>query len=189
MSPGWDHGFCNAPSGAFLREQPLTLEASEIDQQSGLSPRAALAILTAVAGTAAAGGAASAPITSSRWYRKLDKPPWQPPDAVFGPVWTVIYALIAASMLTVRRRAGKPERVLFVLYGGNLALNLAWTLIFFRGRSPLAAGVEIVVLEATTVALVVRAWPISRLAALCLVPYALWVAFATALTWAIAARN
>ncbi len=54
------------------------------------------------------------------------------------------------------------------------------------GRSPLAAGVEIVALEGTTIALIVRAWPLSRLAALLLVPYALWVAFATALTWAMA---
>jgi benzodiazapine receptor len=81
------------------------------------------------------------------------------------------------------------QRPLFVPFGTNLALNLAWTLIFFRGRSPLAAGVEIVVLESTIVALVVRAWPLSRLAALLLVPYALWVAIATALTWAIWARN
>ena len=81
------------------------------------------------------------------------------------------------------------QRPLFVLFGTNLALNLAWTLIFFRGRSPLAAGVAIVVLESTIVALVDRAWPLSRLAALLLVPYALWVAFATALTWAIWAPN
>ena len=92
-------------------------------------------------------------------------------------------------MLIARGRAGNEQRPLFVLFGTNLALNLAWTLIFFRGRSPLAAGVEIVVLEGTTVALVVRAWPVSRLASLLLVPYALWVAFASALTWAIWARN
>jgi benzodiazapine receptor len=58
-----------------------------------------------------------------------------------------------------------------------------------RGRSPLAAGVEVVALEATTIALVVRTARISRLAALCLVPYALWVGFATALTWSIALSN
>lgn len=100
----------------------------------------------------------------------------------------MIYALVAASMLVVRGR-GDGQRPLFLLFGTNLALNLAWSLIFFRGRSPLAAGVEIVVLEGTTVALVVRAWPVSRLAGLLLVPYALWVGFATALTWAIWARN
>jgi tryptophan-rich sensory protein len=108
---------------------------------------------------------------------------------VFGPVWTVIYALIVASMLAVRARDDDRQRQLFVLYGTNLTLNLAWTLIFFRGRSPLAAGVEILVLEGTTVALVLRAWPLSRLASLLLLPYALWIAFATGLTWAIWARN
>jgi benzodiazapine receptor len=158
-------------------------------RSSGLSGRDAALILGAVAGTAAIGAVATTPVLSSRWYRRLEKPSWQPPGPVFGPVWSVIYALIAASMLVARARGGEQQRPLFVLFGTNLALNLAWTLIFFRGRSPLAAGVEIVALEGTTVALVVRAWPLSRLAALLLVPYAIWIAFATALTWAIWARN
>jgi translocator protein len=139
----------------------------------------------AVTATAGLGAAATGSEPSGRWYRGLDKPTWQPPDAAFGPVWTVLYALIATSMIVVGRR----ERPPWVLLGSNLALNLAWTVIFFRGHSPLAAGVEIVALEATTVALVVRARPVSRLAALCLVPYAVWVAFATVLTWAIWAAN
>ncbi|MFL5860334.1 MAG: TspO/MBR family protein, partial [Solirubrobacteraceae bacterium] len=146
-------------------------------------------VLGAVGATAGIGGLATTSALETRWYRRLKKPPWQPPGPVFGPVWTVIYALIAASMLLLREHGGQGQQPLFVLFGSNLALNLAWTLIFFRGRSPLAAGVEIVVLEGTTAALVVRAWPMSRLAALLLVPYALWVAFATALTWAIWARN
>ena len=158
-------------------------------RRSRLTPRGAACILTAVAATAGGGAVATTPALESRWYRGLDKPRWQPPGAVFGPVWTVIYALIAASMLVARGRGGNKQRPLFVLFGTNLALNLAWTLIFFRGRSPLAAGVEIVVLEGITVALVVRAWSVSRLAGLLLVPYALWIAFATALTWAIWARN
>jgi benzodiazapine receptor len=141
--------------------------------------------VAAVTATAGFGAAATGSEPSGRWYRALDKPTWQPPAAVFGPVWTVLYALIATSMIVVGRR-GRPP---WVLLGSNLALNLAWTVIFFRGHSPLAAGVEIVALEATTVALVVRARPISRLAALCLVPYAVWVAFAAALTWAIWAAN
>jgi benzodiazapine receptor len=157
-------------------------------REPGLRPADVAAILGAVGATAAIGALATTRALDTRWYRRLDKPRWQPPGPVFGPVWTVIYALIAASMLIARHR-GSDQRPLFVLFGTNLALNLAWTLIFFRGRSPLAAGVEIVVLEGTTVALIVRAWPVSRLAGLLLVPYALWVAFATALTWAIWARN
>jgi translocator protein len=158
-------------------------------REQGLTRWDVARILGAVSATAGIGAVVTTPALKSRWYRRLDKPPWQPPGPVFGPVWTVIYALIAASMLVARGRDGDSQRPLFVLFGTNPALNLAWTLIFFRGRSPLAAGVEIVVLEGTTVALVVRAWPVSRLAGLLLVPYALWVAFATALTWAIWARN
>ncbi len=57
------------------------------------------------------------PEHESRWYRRLRKPPWQPPGFVFGPVWTVIYAPIAASMLVVRRRGGDAQRPVFVLFG------------------------------------------------------------------------
>ncbi len=116
----------------------------------GLTARDVALILGAVGATAGIGAAATTPVLESRWYRRLRKPPWQPPGAVFGPVWTVIYALIATSMLVVRRRGGDAQRPVFVLFGTNLALNLAWTLIFFRGRSPLAAGVEILVLEGAT---------------------------------------
>jgi translocator protein len=158
-------------------------------RERGLAPRDGALIVGAVAATAGLGAVATTPALNTRWYRRLGKPRWQPPGPVFGPVWTVIYALIAASMLVARTRGGEGQRPLFILFGTNLALNLAWTLIFFRGHSPLAAGIEIVVLEGTAVALVVRAWPMSRLAALLLVPYALWVAFAAALTWAIWARN
>src|SRR3954447_12017956 len=106
---------------------------------AGLTARDVALIVGAVGATAGIGAAATTPVLESRWYRWLRKPPWQPPGPVFGPVWTVIYALIAASMLAVRRRGGDSQRPTFVLYGTNLALNLAWTLIFFRGRSPLAA--------------------------------------------------
>jgi translocator protein len=159
------------------------------ERRSGVTARDVALIVGAVGATAGIGAVATTPALDSRWYRRLRKPAWQPPGPVFGPAWTVIYALIATSMLVARARGGDGQRPLFLLFGTNLALNLAWTLIFFRGRSPLAAGVEILVLEGTTVALVVRAWPLSRLASLLLLPYALWVAFATALTWAIWARN
>jgi translocator protein len=163
--------------------------APDTEQRPGVNARDVALIVGAVGSTAGLGSVATVPALESRWYRRLRKPGWQPPDPVFAPVWTVIYALIAASMLVARAPGGEGQRPLFLLFGSNLALNLAWTVIFFRGRSPLAAGVEILVLEGTTMALAVRAWPLSRLASLLLVPYVVWVAFATALTWAIWARN
>ena len=142
----------------------------------------------AVTAVAVAGGIGSD--TSSDWYRDLDKPSWQPPGAVFGPVWTVLYVLIAiAATLATRDVPGARRRLVTGLFAANLALNVAWTWIFFRGHAPRAAGVEILVLLGTIVALIRLIWPHNRAAALALAPYGAWVAFATALTWTIAAKN
>jgi translocator protein len=142
----------------------------------------------AVTAVAVVGGLATD--TSSDWYRQLDRPSWQPPGAVFGPVWTVLYVLIAVSATLAYRDVGGPRRRLVLgLFAANLALNLAWTWIFFQGHAPAAAGIEILVLLGTIVALVALLRPHSRAAAIALVPYGAWVAFATALTWDIALRN
>ena len=142
----------------------------------------------AVTAVAVVGGLATD--TSSEWYRDLEKPSWQPPGSVFGPVWTVLYVLIAvAATLSFRDVGGPRRRVVLGLYAANLALNVAWTWIFFQGHAPTAAGIEIVFLLATIVALIWLVRPHNRAAALALAPYGAWVAFATALTWAIAAHN
>jgi translocator protein len=142
----------------------------------------------AVAAVAIAGGLATD--TTSEWYRRLNRPSWQPPGAVFGPVWTVLYVLIAVAATLAYRDVGGPRRRLVLgLFVANLALNLAWTWIFFQGHKPTAAGVEILLLLGTIVALILLVRPHNRAAALALAPYCAWVAFATALTWAIAARN
>lgn len=145
-------------------------------------------IVLAVIAVAAIGGTATD--TDSSWYRNLELPQWQPDSWVFGPVWTTLYVLIAVSMIIRWHRAADPlRRRIFAFWAANLVLNLAWTVIFFQGETPIAAGIEILVLEATTVALIILTWPVSRAAALILVPYALWVGFATVLTWSIAFLN
>ena len=150
--------------------------------------RAALLITAAVVAIAGLGGLATD--TNSEWYRDLDLPSWQPPGAAFGPVWTVLYALLARSAyLAWRDLSGSRRTPILGLYVLNGALNLAWTILFFRVHRPVLAGVEILLLLATIVGLIVLMRPVSRQAAWALVPYALWVAFAAALTWAIAAKN
>jgi tryptophan-rich sensory protein len=142
----------------------------------------------AVTATAVVGGLATD--TESEWYRQLDRPSWQPPGWVFGPVWTLLYVLVAISATLAYRDVGGPRRrVVFGLFAANLALNAAWTWIFFQGHDPRAAGIEIVVLLATIVALIGLLRPHNRAAAAALVPYGAWVTFAGALTWTIAARN
>lgn len=150
--------------------------------------RAAVVITGAVVGIAGLGGLATD--TDSAWYRNLELPSWQPPGAVFGPVWAVLYALLARSAyLAWRDLTGSRRTPILGLYALNGALNLAWTVLFFRAHRPVIAGIEILVLLATILALIILMRPVSRQASWALVPYALWVAFATALTWAIAAKN
>jgi benzodiazapine receptor len=124
------------------------------------------------------------------WYPTLAKPAWTPPSWVFGPVWTLLYALMAVAAWLVWRRAGlRGGRVPLGLFAAQLVLNAAWSGLFFALRNPAAALVDIValwVLIAATVAAFAR---VSRTAALLLVPYLLWVTFAAALNAAIWTMN
>jgi tryptophan-rich sensory protein len=138
----------------------------------------------AVTATAVLGGIGTA--TGTRWYRQLDKPPWQPPASAFGPVWTALYVLLAlAGGRSLAGSAGSARRA----YLANLALNTGWTWVFFRARRPAAATAEAVLLAASTADLARRSWAVDRRAGAALVPYAVWTSFAAALSGAIARRN
>lgn len=152
------------------------------------SPLAPPLIALAVIGVAAVGGLATD--TTSAWYESLDRPAFQPPGAVFGPVWTLLYIALGVSAWRAWRVVtGRERNLVLGLYAANFALNAAWTAIFFQLHAPVAAGVEILVLLVTIVALVRLLQPWDRLAAWLLVPYGLWVAFASVLTWTIALTN
>ncbi|MEM8962919.1 MAG: TspO/MBR family protein [Acidobacteriota bacterium] len=118
------------------------------------------------------------------WYAGLDKPPWTPPNWLFGPVWTVLYIMIAVAAFLVWRRAGGvgPARWAFVAWGVQLALNAAWSWIFFSLRRPDWAFIEIAVLFVAIVVTMVLFARWSRPAMGLLVPYLFWVSFAAALT-------
>ncbi|HZW43770.1 MAG TPA: TspO/MBR family protein [Dermatophilaceae bacterium] len=143
----------------------------------------------AVAATAVV-GVLGTDVTSG-WYRDLDKPAWQPPGAAFGPAWTTLYGLMAlASARTLDRLEGPGERRAFATaFGANLVLNAGWNWLFFKARRPRWALAEILVLEASTIDLTRRVAKVDSPASRMLMPYAGWVAFATALNAAIARRN
>jgi translocator protein len=152
-----------------------------------ISPR--LLGTSAAVATTAGIGVLGTDVTS-RWYRDLDKPSWQPPGAAFGPAWTTLYALMAvASARTLDRVEDEERRAFATAFGANLVLNAAWCWLFFKARRPRWALAEIVLLEASTLDLTRRAAKTDLPAARMLVPYAGWVAFATALNAAIARRN
>lgn len=131
-----------------------------------------------------AAGATGLIFRPGNWYRQLDKPWWRPPDWLFGPVWTVLYALIGLAGWLVWREAELfGEALRLSVYGVQLILNAAWTPIFFGLHRIGLAVTEILVLWASIVATIVLFYPISSTASLLLVPYLGWVSFASALSF------
>ncbi len=138
--------------------------------------------------TMAVGGSGAAATASnlSTWYAALRKPPFNPPNAVFGPVWTVLYISMAIAAWRVWRSAPPaPRRTALVLYGVQLVLNFLWSVIFFGLRQPGAAFAEVLVLFAAVMATGAAFWRQDRWAGVIMVPYAAWVAFAGVLNLAV----
>jgi len=134
-------------------------------------------------------GATGAVLTDASWYRSLERPSWAPPGWVFGPVWIALYTMMGVAAWLIWRRRDAPARgEALTWFGVQLALNAAWTPIFFGLRSPgggLAVIVALWLAIAATIACYRRC---SRVAAWLMVPYLAWVTFATALNAAIVVR-
>lgn len=142
-----------------------------------------LVLVAFLVGTFAAGSiGAVASVRAPQFYQSLTLPSWAPPAAVFGPVWSVLYALIAVSAYLAYLAGARRAILLYVV---QLLVNAAWTWLFFALHSGAAALLDILVLLALIGALIFSFWRVRRAAALLLVPYACWVAFATALTWSV----
>ena len=120
------------------------------------------------------------------WYRGLAKPEWTPPDAWFGPVWTVLYILMAVAAWLVWRQDDYPGRGgALALFFVQLALNAFWTVVFFQWRLIGWGLAEIILLWLFVLMTTYAFWQINRLAGLLFVPYLLWTTFALALNAAI----
>lgn len=136
-------------------------------------------------GAAALGALATRPGLAS-WYTTLRKPWWNPPDWVFGPVWSILYAMMAVAAWDVWRRAGfEAARGKLGLFALQLGLNVAWSCLFFMLRLPGLAFCEIVLLWWAILMTILAFRGTSRLAAGLMVPYWLWVTFATLLNFFI----
>ena len=128
---------------------------------------------------------------STDWYRTLQKPCFNPPNWVFGPVWTVLYLLIGLSFFLIWRKglanaAGKTAKACFIL---QMVFNAMWTPIFFGLKQPLIAFGDIMVLWLAVLAAVGSFYKVSKIAAILFVPYLLWVSFAAVLNAAICMLN
>lgn len=138
---------------------------------------------------AAAGGAVTATSVND-WYQTLDKPWFTPPDWLFSPVWTALYLLMAVAGWRVWRRSGfENARGPLLVFGIQLGLNLAWSVLFFGMNLIGAALAEICALLGAVVLTVVLFARQDRLAGALLVPYALWVGYALVLNASIWTLN
>ena len=151
--------------------------------------RAGLIALAAFAGATLFVYVVSGLVTASSvggWYQTLTRPSFNPPDWVFAPVWSALYVMIAAAGWMAWRRARNHQRRRIVIaWGLQLALNFLWSMLFFGLQWVGIALIDIVLLWAAILWTIVVFWPVHRVAALLLIPYAAWVAFAIALNAAI----
>ncbi len=124
------------------------------------------------------------------WYAAADKPPWTPPNWLFGPVWTVLYTAMAVAAWLVWRRWGwQAARPALLLYGAQLALNAMWTPLFF-GAEQLWLGLAVIVaLDIVLACTVVAFYRRHRPAGVLLMPYLAWAVYATTLNAGVAALN
>jgi tryptophan-rich sensory protein len=130
---------------------------------------------------ASASGAVFMP---GEWYAGLEKPSFNPPNWVFGPVWTLLYLLMGVSAWLVWRRRGfSGARFALGVFLLQLALNAAWTPVFFGAHMPGVALVVILAMWAAILATMLAVRPHSVLAAALLAPYLLWVSFASVLNF------
>lgn len=169
-----------APTLSRMTEPPVAPSLSR-----SLAAAAVFAGATFAAG--AIGGSASS--VRSPWYRALEKPRWQPPPAAFAPVWTALYALTAVSGWRTWRSRAPGRRRALALWAAQLAVNAAWSPLFFGLRRPRAALVDAALLVPAVAAYADAARRTDRLAAALVLPYLGWTAFALALNADIVRRN
>ena len=133
---------------------------------------------------AASAVGAFASIQASAFYAQLSQPAWSPPVWLFGPVWTVLYALMAVAAWLVWRSGGfRQNRVALAFFFGQLVLNALWSWLFFAWHLGAWAFVDILMLLTLIITTIIFFWRIQPLAGVLLVPYLLWVSFASALNF------
>jgi len=120
------------------------------------------------------------------WYESLMKPAWNPPNWLFGPVWTLLYILMAVAVWLVWRSHGfKGATLPLTMFVVQLGLNTGWSWLFFGLHRPGVAFAEILLLWAAILVTIILFWRLKRLAGILLLPYLLWVSFAAILNYTV----
>jgi benzodiazapine receptor len=125
---------------------------------------------------------AIASIDAADFYLSLQRPAWAPPASVFGPVWTVLYGMMAVAAWLVWRRQSSWRQTALALFVVQLVLNALWSWLFFKWQLGAVASMEVVLLWLAIVATVIAFFRVNKAAGALMLPYLAWVSFATLLT-------
>lgn len=145
-------------------------------------------LLWLLAAFAAGALGAVASVGAPEFYAQLVKPEWAPPASIFGPVWTGLYLLMGISVWLVWRSPASGRAPLW-LFAAQLAANALWSWLFFAWHQGALAAFEVLVLLLLIVLTIAAFWSSRRLAGILMVPYLLWVGFASVLTWWVWLNN
>jgi translocator protein len=124
----------------------------------------------------------------STWYVFLNKPSFNPPNYLFGPIWTILYLLMGISLYIILNQT-KTSKALISIFGIQLGLNFLWSLIFFNSHQLGFAFIEILLLWISILAMIILFYQSNKWAAILNIPYLLWVSFATLLNYSIYKLN
>lgn len=165
-------------------------ELASVGQLRGSLLRWALALVPGVLLLGMLSGQLAGSGADNPWFASLTKPALYPPPITFGLVWTALYLLmgVALSMVAAARGAEWRSAALMV-FAVQLALNLAWSPLFFAGHQILAALALLVVLDLAVIATIVLFYKVRPVASFLLLPYLAWVLFATVLNWQFHVAN
>ena len=160
------------------------------DQRSAASLAIGLVVALVLCFSAAGVGGVATASSVGGWFTELNKPSWNPPSWIFGPVWTLLYFMMAISAWLIWKEAGFTKaRFALFWFAFHLVLNVLWSVLFFGLQRPGWAAIEIVALWLSILLTIVLFSRHSKLAAALLVPYICWVSFATLLNIAIWSLN
>ena len=136
------------------------------------------------------GSLATAPAIRG-WYQTLVKSPLNPPNWVFGPVWTLLFALMGIALFWVWEKGlkKKPVKEALIYFGLQFTANIIWSFLFFGAKLPGMAFADIIILWLLILATIIKFYRISKPAGLILIPYLLWVSFASFLNWSVVILN
>jgi translocator protein len=152
---------------------------------SGARQWAMLAVFVVICFAAAGVGSLATSTSVGSWYQTLRRPSWNPPDWIFGPVWSSLYLSMAVAAWLVWRRGSVGTKYALLLFFVQLGLNVLWSVIFFGLRLPGQAFAEIIALWVAILLTTAAFWRSSALAGALLLPYLVWVSFAAILNYTI----